>query len=437
MSLNNYRLVFGFLLMIAIASCQEPDGIGLEVLPDGEEMPIAWIDTFTLEARTVIFDSVPTSGTTSFLIGDFGDPIFGRVTSELFTQYKLATTDIDFGSNPQLDSIVLNLAYSGSYGATDKLKGTMKFGVYELEEDLYSTATGDSVYYSTAAHSVASTPLAEIRFRPNLFSNVVTGTDTLPPSLRIPLDNSLGDRILNSGNLASNEVFLEEFKGLNVKSIDPFRNTGFGSILYFNIASRFSRLELYYKNDDEDSLRIEFLISNSYGVHTSFQHEFPVEILTAMDDSTEAGKDRLYIQSMAGLRMKVDFPHLRKLNELGVVAINKAELVVPLDETVITEYSVPSNLQVTAVKEDGGQTFVVDFFEGTDYYGGSYDSEKKEYVFNIARHLQSILNSPEEPDYGLYITNSGNAVNGRRGVFNGTEHPTDPIKLRMTYTIIE
>ena len=140
---------------------------------------------------------------------------------------------------------------------------------------------------------------------------------------------------------------------------------------------------------------------------------------------------------MAGLRMKVELPFLKELNQLGVVAINKAELVVPIDETVVTPYSYPSSLQITGINEDGGPVFLVDFFEGSDYFGGTYDSENQQYVFNIARHIQSILNAPEETDYGLYISNSGNAVNGRRAVFHGTDHPDRPLKLRMTYTIIE
>jgi len=119
------------------------------------------------------------------------------------------------------------------------------------------------------------------------------------------------------------------------------------------------------------------------------------------------------------------------------VAINKAELIVPLDESVVAEFGVPNSLQITAIDSNGSPVFPVDFFEGSDYYGGVYDSEKKQYVFNIARHLQSILNSPEIVDYGLYITNSGNSVNARRGVFNGPQHPDKPLKLRMTYTIIE
>ncbi len=354
-------------------------------------------------------------------------------------QFKLPGTTTEFGSDAVVDSIISNLAYVGSYGSTDKLKGTMTFGVFELEERLRDTSTSDSAYYSTASHAVSATPLAVHQFRPDLYSDVISGFDTvpLPPSLSIRLDNSLGTRILESNNLASNDVFLTEFKGLNIKPIDASMPSGFGSILYFNVASTFSWVKLYYHTNTDTSF-VDFLTTNTDGVHTAFHHEYaPTAIPSAIADSTITGANRLYIHSMAGTRMKVELPHLRELNNLGAVAINKAELVVPLDVDIIDEFGVPNNLQVTVIDSSGNPIFPVDFFEGSDYYGGVYDSENKQYIFNIARHLQSLLTSPEKEDYGLYITNSGNAVNARRGVFNGPQHPDRPMKLRMTYTIIE
>jgi len=440
MTFRNTAAFFGLLTLIITASCKEPDGIGLDVLPEGEEIAIAWIDTFTIEARTILYDSVQTSGLLSgtYLIGDFGDPIFGRVQSELFMQFKLPSTTTEFDNDAEIDSIILNLAYVGSYGSTDKLKGTMTFGVFEVLEDLYPTGSGDSVYYSNASHAVSATPLAVHQFRPDLFADIISGIDTIRPSLRIPLDNSLGTRILRSDSLASNDVFLNEFKGLNIKPMDASMPSGFGSILYFNVASSFSWVKMYYHTSTADSLFVNFLTTNSDGVHTAFRHEYgPTAIEPAIADSTVTGAERLYIQSMAGVRMKVEFPNVRDLSNLGAVAINKAELVVPLDIDVVTEFGVPPSLQLTVIDSSGNPIFPVDFFEGLDYYGGVYDSDKKQYVFNIARHLQSLLNSPEKVDYGLYITNSGNAVNARRGVFNGPQHPDRPMKLRMTYTIIE
>ncbi|MGB0367859.1 MAG: DUF4270 family protein, partial [Flavobacteriales bacterium] len=212
------------------------------------------------------------------------------------------------------------------------------------------------------------------------------------------------------------------------------RPAGTGSILSLNVASSNSRVELYYSGD---TVPVIFPITNPDGVHTAFSHEFSAEVDAALAGGTTTGETTFYIQSMACLRAKVELPHLKELNEIGYVAINKAELVVPIDESVITEYAVPPSLFVTGIDSSDGAVFVVDQFEGPDYYGGVYDADNEEYVFNIARHLQSILNNPEDEDYGLYLVNAGTATTAYRGVFNGPKHATKPMKLRMTYTIIE
>ena len=442
MIFRNTAAVFGLLALLVFASCEEPDGIGLDVLPEGEEMPIAWVDTFTIEARTILYDSVLTSGLTSYLLGDFADPIFGRVKSDLYTQLRLASVPFNPGSGQQIDSIILNIAYAGSYGNTSKLGGVMRFGVYKLTDDVINS---DTSYYSTVSRAVDPLALAEFDIRPDLFSEriliVEEDTFTLRPSLRIRLDDSFGQEILNLGGgsteLGDNDEFVKAIKGIAVKSINSSMSSGNGSILYLNLASSASRVELYYHNNEDTTSTTLVMTNNGASASTYFEHEFSSLISNAVADSTVAGANTLYVQSMAGVRMKLEIPHLRELRKLGAVAINKAELIVPIDESVVTDYSIPSSLSVTAVKEDGGLTFVTDFFESADYYGGVYDADNKQYVFNLARHIQSILNSPEEPDYGIYVVNAGNATNAKRGVFNGPNHPDKAMKFRMTYTIIE
>lgn len=428
---------FLIILVLAVSACKEPEGIGLDVLPDGEEMPIAWIDSFTIEAQTVRIDSVRTSGRGTHLIGDFGDPIFGRVRSQLFTQFKLQVVPGQFSLDDVIDSIVLNLAYSGSYGRIDKFKGTQRFGVYEIQEDMYE----DSVYYSNDTISnISSTPLAEFEFWPNLLSDLyVTGdsANPLPPSLRIRLADTLGQSILWSPNLASNNLFSEQFEGLCIRSIAPSMPSDYGSLLYFNLQSDNSRLELHYHNSVSDTLYYPFDIDNRNALFTDVDHNFSQELIDAMNGGTAVGAQKLYIQSLAGTRIRLSFPHLKKLTELGAVAINKAEIILPIDEASQDDFGLPSILTVNSINAGDSAFLLIDSFEpdGLDYFGGVYDSDEKQYVFNVARHLQDILNNPDEEDYGLYIT-SLNAVDSRRGVFNGPLHPTKPLKLRMTYTII-
>lgn len=426
------------LLSIGFNSCKEPDGIGLDVLPKGEEMGIAWVDTFTIEAQTVFFDSVRTSGRGTYVVGDFGDPIFGRVKSQLYTQFRLPSEPTDFGDNPQLDSIVLNLAYSGSYGRIDKLKGTHYFGVYEVEESMYS----DSTYYSDdALAGISVVPLAEIEFKPDLLNSIAVYDSTeVFPSFRVRLDDALGSRILNSDSLNSNYSFVNAFNGLNVKSLSSSMFPDFGSLLYFNLASTDSRIEIYYSNSEADSLHLNLLLDNNNAVFANVEHEFSTEIQSAISGGVTAGAEKLYVQSYAGTRIRAMFPHLKELNELGYVAINKAELVLPLNVDAMDDFNPPISLQVASINEYDSAFQVVDVYgelsAGVDYYGGVYDSDNKEYVFNIARHLQRVLNEPEDPDYGIYITPVV-VIDGARVVLNGPGDPDSPMKLRMTYTIIE
>lgn len=422
------------ILILALYACKEPEGIGLDVLPDGEEMPIAWIDTFTIEAKTVRFDSVRTSGRGTYAIGDFGDPIFGRVQSQLYTQYKLNALPGPFNSSYTVDSVILNLDYAGSYGRIDKLRGEQHIGVFEITEDLDETGT----YYSDdTLTGVSTTPLGEKIFTPDLLNDIRLPYDTLDTSMRIKLDKSLGERIVASDSLNDNESFSNDFKGLAVRSLRNMVAPDFGGILFIDINSQDSRLELYY-HTDEDTLNYLFNINNNNAVYTQVSHQFSTEVADAISGGYPAGEEKLYVQSLAGTRIRINFPHLRNLNNLGAVAVNKAEIVLPVDENSLDDFGLPPILTVNSINA-GDSAFVInDQLEpnGINYYGGIYDSDNKEYVFNVARHIQSILSNPDQFDYGLYIS-SLNAVDSKRGVYNGPKHPTTPLKLRMTYTIID
>ncbi len=433
---KSLRPVLAILLAIVVftPACKDPELIGLEVLPEGEGYPVAWVDTFTVTVSTILDDSVVTSGLTSYLIGEMNDPDFGISKSELFTQFRLGTTNVSFSNVPQIDSIILNLAYAGSYGTVNKLSGFQRLGVYSLGDDLK-----DDTYYSNVTHNYNAVPLAQIGFRPDLISNVMVDTVLIPPSLRIRLDPAFGQEILNSTSLtlSNDSAFVQAFKGLAIIPENNGLVPGEGAILYFNMVSPFTRVELYYHNAIEDSLKTFLPINTACATHTRFTHEYPSAITSILGDE-EAGKNQLYMQAMAGLKVKVEIPHLNNLRNLGTVAINRAEFVIPLADNDFSRYVPPSLLQATGVDSANNSLFLIDRFEIEGHFGGDYRSTTKDYVFNVARHLQSILNKPvTEPDYGLFIVNSGNSVNARRGIFNGTAHAERAFKLRLTYTVIE
>jgi hypothetical protein len=438
--LKRYAAIL-LLIMVAFSACQEPEGIGLDVLPEGEEMPIDWT-TIPVVAETVRFDSVRTSGRGSYAIGDFGDPIFGNVQSQLYSQFLLNSEPGPFTTADVVDSVVLNLKYIGSYGRVDKLKGLQRFGVYEIEEDMLldGDSSSDTVYYSSnAVQNVSATPLGTIEFQPDLLNDVAAGFDTIGPSLRIRLDNDLGVRIKNSINLNDNDLFVEEFKGLNVRSIAPQMPSDRGALLFFDMNDEESRLEIFYHNAEDTFAHYLFNMNNNNALFTNVSHDFSTEVADAIAGGTTVGADKLYIQGLAGTRIRLKFPTLRGLNDLGAVAINKAELVVPVDESYLDDFGVPAILTVSSIDSADRAFTILDQtaeFNGIDYYGGIYDETNKEYVMNVARELQSILSNPDEEDFGFYIA-SLVAVDGKRVVINGPNHPDRPLRLRITYTIID
>ena len=86
-------------------------------------------------------DSLRSDEPSSLLLGSIDDPIFGENISSFLTQISLSQSNIDLGSNPIVDSVVLSYSYSGYYGDLTSLNNIQ---VNYSDEKIYK----DSIYYS-------------------------------------------------------------------------------------------------------------------------------------------------------------------------------------------------------------------------------------------------------------------------------------------------
>lgn len=430
------KLVIMLFVMAMLASgCKEPEFVGIEILPEGEGYPVAWRDTFTLVLSTELADSMVTSNRTSYLLGELNDPLFGVSRSELYTQFRLPSSSVTFANAPQIDSVVLNMMYTDFYGNVSKYTGIQKVGVYRLETSIYDTTN----YFSNSAAPERSVqPLAIKSFRPNLFANVIAGSDTLPPSLRIRLDDAFGQEILNSTSttLASNEEFVKIFKGLAIIPENNGLAPDQGAIFNFNMTSANTRVELHYTQNDT-ARRFILPIDVLSATHTRFEVTHIPAIASILGDS-EAAKQKVFVQAMGGLRTKVTIPYLQNLRALGHVAVNKAELVIPIDDSDISRYFAPNFLIAIGIDSSSALFAPIDYSEPGEHAGGAFNYDRREYVINISRHLQFALDNPSVvPNGALYLQVADAFRNARRAVILGNKHPIRPLKLRMTYTIIE
>ena len=132
-------ICFAIIFQLLI-SCKQNDQVGLTQVTGGK-LGVTVTDTFKVYAHSIFEDSVKSNALGTNVAGSIADPVFGLTTGGFYTQYQLTTTDVSFGLNPQLDSLVLQLPYDGYYGDTNS---TQTLNVYEMSSDLSSTIS----YYS-------------------------------------------------------------------------------------------------------------------------------------------------------------------------------------------------------------------------------------------------------------------------------------------------
>ncbi len=423
-------------------SCtKKPERIGDNLQPDQNNIELFYTDTVSIVAYSVPEDSIRTDSPSNILFGSMKDPVFGTTMAGFFTQFRLSTNGHSFGANPQLDSLVLQLAYSGHYGDTTTAQ-TMQ--VFELEQNI----SVDSAYYSSRMLSVGETDYASFEFNPLPTSPYPFDGDTLTPMIRVPLtpnSTALGEKILNASetDLESTESFKEYFNGLYITP-EPVANGG--AISYFDLPSNFSLLTIYYSNDSTDSLRYSFYITSSEAHfnrydHNEFQDASPDFINQVVQGDTLAGQQLLYAQAMSGVKTKILFPNITKIKHPSgnKIIINEAKLIMNASD-LAEGYGAPS--QMALVINDANEAYQVlpDQLEGDSYFGGTYKSSIKGYEYRITRYFQDmVLAGENKENYGLYFLVLGGSSKADRWVFNGTTPTADtlkPLKLQLIYSVV-
>lgn len=427
-SLKNLALLFlGLSLLFA---CEKPtlDDDGL--LPE-DQLGLTFTDTFTVVADVFIDDSVRVDELAVNLWGAMDDPVFGKSFGGIYFQMSTDRSNIDFGDNLELDSIVLTLLYSGTgYG---DLSVPQNMNIYRVTEQFYK----DTAYYQFDKFLTDANPLATINgYVPNFTDSLVINDSVkYAPGLRIRLDDDLGNDILNNSgqnNLASDAAFKAFFNGLYLA---PDTNSPGAGLVYFDVFAANSKLTLFYN----DGQSFDFLINSNSGSVNYFRHDYlgtPVE--TVLNDGI-TNDALLYLQPMAGVAIKVTIPHIDSLGK--DVAINRAELVfTDIGDTSV--FKSPNQLIFTETLANGAEELVSDLFLSSNFAGGIRGTETDNngntnwvYKLNVPRYLQKVLNTGEQ--YGLNLLPFPTARQANRVVLGGSTHGQSPLKLRLTYTKIE
>lgn len=412
-------------------SCNKPVLNENATLPSNS-LGVEFTDTLTLKTYTVREDSLKTDGLAINLLGFVDEPVFGRNAASIYAQFSLPVDNINLGSNLTVDSVVLSLQYAGSYG---RFNLPVNLNVYRITDRLYA----DSAYYSGRTFGTQTTVLGSLtNYAPNITDSVAHtfphDTSNHAPQMRIRLDNSFGQDILNqsgSSNVTDNDAFLNYFGGLYIAPDTTKPGTG---MLYFDLGASESKLSIYY-NDTV----VNFYIDSRAETVTHFKHNYAgSSVAGVLNSSNPNGDNLVFAQSMAGVKGKVFVPYIKNL---GNIAINKAEL----EMTVVSDngnYDNPYQLIANGIDSLGANALLPDQLISDSYFGGYKTSETDggtdvvRYKINLARYYQGLVNG--KVDTGVYVFPTPPNREADRVVLGGGTYanPKYRMKLNLTYTKI-
>ncbi len=407
--------------------CKENSQAGIGIVPKDVLIQFESSDTIDIEAYTNRVNSIVTSNTSSVLLGSYDDPIFGKVQAGFVIQIQPGSSS-GFGTGAVADSIVLSLRYASDslvpiYGTQGQ---TMDFIAQEITTKLYK----DTIYYSNQSPE-------SLNLTDELVNTTFVPKDGRKDTviLDIHLNKDFGQKIVDNYDFwhddeePADTSFYDFFSGMYIKSNDiPFN----GSISTFSIIDQYSKVVLYYHNSVEDSLSLNFSISQFSTRFNMFSHEHDAPDFLPDLDNPEAKQDTVvYLQGIGGLKVHIKIPELDEIKKSGLWGVNKAELVLPVHHTNETGlYPVPLEVKIFGVSDEEERLFLDDYYNysNNSYLGVDYTDNK--YRFDITYRVQQILSGSIENN-GFYIFPSSDYINPSRVVLTGPGH-SNRMKLILT-----
>jgi hypothetical protein len=472
-----FTVLFAILLFFHFTSCRkinEATTLGQDLIP-----PIDNVHTFDTTLSVDVFNELFTLQNDTFRLGRSdehflgiisNDPLFGTTDARLFLQLKPAAFPYMFERTDSLalDSVVLVLDYTGTYGDT---LADQTVNVYAL--DLGNDFRWDSLYNIRENTFSYSTLLASKTFKPrNLKDSVFAFLDTTSHQLRFRLPDAFGQMLMNfdtTNAYWSDSAFNTYFKGFALQSFSG------NAVMGFNLSGNNTKLALYYSYPQKggqgtrDTTVTYFRLSTRSASANYIIRNYSGSQLALYQGGT-APDDLVFLQNTPGSYARVQIPALATLSNR---IIHRAELIIeqvyhPSDnifgppdrlfldayDTTLKKYrTIPFDFTLDFQGNINAQSFGMNPKSTVDGSGNPI----KVWRFNISRYIQNMLTG-KEPLYelrlispyfiydqyrppgststqplGVYVNNS--ILRGRLRA-GGGNHPTQPMRLRIIYSKI-
>ena len=339
---------FLFLFITLFTSCQTDnlDGdfvIGSDYLSINNKVLL--IDTLTVDVSTINFDSLVTSNQSRILIGNYTDPILGKVKSESYLEltpdtYNLGSSSDTETVNYVFDSIAMILKYNRYYyGDTTK---TQTLNIHQLTQKIKPNIDDDSFYNnSTLTHY--SNSIGSRTFYPRPI-----GKDSVNIQMDASFGKNLFDKLKNNAFTSSDE-FNDYFRGIVIKP----STANSSNVVGFTTACV---MRMYYRQanaNSEETYTKDFKIADLTKQFNNISLDKTGTIIENLPDSrgklsSELTNNSAFVQSGTGVACRIDFPFIKQLKYISEKgAIVDAELIIkPIKNSASALYPIKDSLQV-------------------------------------------------------------------------------------------
>jgi len=448
-SITKYIAVIVVFLISLIACEKDFKDIGIDLVDNNEfdtDILISNIIAFNLKVDSVRVDSLP-----QYVLGVNQSNLLGKTTASIATQISLPVSNITFGENPTIDSVILDIPYYNTLTGTQKVPDlstedetdSIVVPVFELDSIIgnkdnsiiitvseLATFLNDlnpldptkrKRYYSNKTYALAGAPLFSGRFTPDANDTVayikhrnlkgdVFEIDSIKrvdaiPSMKFALDEDFfANNFLNQSNSAifsSSEEFSHFFRGLYITATGTD-----GSLITVPLSN--GSVSIFYSNDENvTDGNGATTVSRVAQVHifplvgiaaNKFEHDYSTatsNIQARLQNPDKInGEQKLYLQGASGSMILLDLFLNENLNDIRSKnwLINEANIKLFVDKDESNSY-LPNRLFLYNYDDN---SHMVDLFsEGAAAYDGKlhYDDngDPDYYRFRITAYISRIL----------------------------------------------
>lgn len=406
------------------SACENDEIMGTDLMPATDRPGIVVTDTIEIKAETIIDDSVYSSYQSHLLVGRLNDPVFG--TTEATFCAKFSNTS--YGKFPDgaiCDSVILTLALDSTithfYG---DLNNPGKINVYRLTKAF----SADSLYYSNYDYKqhTADETLCSAEYN--------TSESTKEIKFTLPLD--YGNEVMRC---TRDTTFDANLFGL---CFAPDENSA--CVTKTSQSNNNIKYVVYYHQEgDTASTGVTFSVANSNPRASFFNHDY-----SSSNIFDNNGDSLLYIQSMAGTKIKLDFKDVDKFNHLPhkYFSLLRAQLIIPLADSTSQLGPISDLICFGNDREKGKLVQLSEFITQntstgeTTYITIPYDKTNRRYTVNLTARIDHFIKTYKdggEPTYDLCIYPNARTSDFCRSIVSAPSKNASPMKLVVQYTVFD